>query len=84
MTISNVDPIQEVLMGGFRNPAVVPTSALIKTGLSYHEDGDNTSFSAQTALIKEHRPQHLEEYFQGLLDAGVPQADVDRQRAATS
>ena len=72
----------EVLIKGFKNPFTTPNRTLIETGLRFHQENNPESFHAQTVLIMEYRPDDLEAYFQGLLDAGVPQADVDAQRHA--
>ena len=73
--------LQEALLRNFKSPRVVTNQTLIQVGANYFSQGKIDSLTQQTGLVTQHRPQDLEAYFQGLLDAGV-QADIVRTQRA--
>ena len=73
--------LEETLLRNFKSPRVVTQHTPIQVGVNYFSQGNIESLSEQTGLVTQHRPQDLEAYFQGLLDAGVPAAAVEDQRS---
>ena len=73
--------LRNALLANLKNPNIVTNRTLIEVGANYFSQGKIDSLTQQTGLVTQHRPQDLEAYFQGLLDAGVPADIVRTQRA---
>ena len=83
MTNEKTRILQETLLRNFKSPRIVTNQTLIDVGLNYFSQGNIDRLSEQTGLVAQHRPQDLEAYFQGLLDAGVPAEVVKAQRSGS-
>ena len=73
--------LRNVLLANLKNPNIVTNKTLIEIGTTYFLQDTMEGLNDQTDLVAEHRPKDLENYLQGLLDAGVPADIVETQRS---
>ena len=80
-TKSTIDQaFKKALLDNFKNPAITPVATLAQVGARYHQEGNTQSLNAQGTLVRQHRPDDLDAYLQGLTDLGVPGETVEDQR----
>ena len=76
--------LRNVLLANLKNPDIVTNKTLIEVGITYFFQNNMEGLNNQTDLVAEHRPRDLEDYLQGLLDAGAPADIVETQKSRTT